>query len=128
MDRLLFQSGPPDQRSAIRRERMVSGVTNQIRLSLICCNDVVSALLQAEESGPVGFAELSSCLNDRVENRLKLRRCAIDDVQNIRRGGLVIQSFLELSRAFLHLLKETNIRDRDDRLISEGLQNSDLTF
>jgi hypothetical protein len=40
----------------------------------------------------------------------------------------VIQSFLELSRALLHLLEETHIRDRDYRLIGESLQNCNLTF
>src|SRR5687768_13889186 len=79
-------------------------------------------------------AQSDSVLDQCVEHGLKLERGSTDDLQDFSGGRLLVQclsdlavAFLKLGIPLLQLLEEPGILDRDDCLVSERLQQRDLT-
>ncbi len=63
---------------------------------------------------------------DRVEHRLHVRLRAADDLQDVGRGGLLLERFGEVAVARLELGEQAHVLDGDDRLVGERLQERDL--
>ena len=67
-------------------------------------------------------------LDDGVEHRLHVRRRAADDAEHLGRCGLMLQGFAQFCVALAEFLEQPHVLDRDDGLISEGLEKLDLLF
>ena len=79
-----------------------------------------------QDDGVVGFAEPASRFHDRVEDRLDRCRRAADDIEHLAGGSLVLERFLEIARARLHLVEKAHVLDRDHGLVGERLHQLDL--
>src|SRR5262249_19220811 len=91
-------------------------VSNQLeKLAIILAN---VAMLGPDE--PDGIC------NHRVQHRLEFsgRRC--DDPKNFAGCRLLVQGLCEVAITNLQFLKQPHILNRDDRLVGEGLQKSNL--
>ena len=64
--------------------------------------------------------------NERVEHRLQVERRAADDLQHVRRRGLVFEQFRQIVGALVQFVEQPDVLDGDDRLVGEGLQQIDL--
>src|SRR5215510_13071578 len=66
-------------------------------------------------------AEPSSVLGNDSKHRLNIRRRAGNDTENFARRSLLLQRFLQL-------VEQPNVLDGNDRLISKGFHQLNLTF
>ena len=65
------------------------------------------------------FAESGCIFRDRIQHGLNICRRASDDAQDLTRRRLLLQRFFEL-------LEQSDVLDRDHRLIGEGFEKRDL--
>src|SRR5262249_47641580 len=66
-----------------------------------------------------GFAQPGCRLDQRIENNLKIKSGAADDLQHIRSGGLLLQLFAQF-------IQQPCILNRDDGLIGKILPQRNL--
>ena len=78
------------------------------------------------DRGDVGFAQVHRRFGQRVEHRLQIERRAADDFEHVGGGGLLLQRFGQLVTALLLGFEQSHVLDRDDGLVGEGLDQSDL--
>src|SRR5262249_15010577 len=64
--------------------------------------------------------------DDGVQYRLQLVWGAGDDVEHVADRSLIVERFLDLTRACLHLVEQPHVFDGNHRLIGEGLDQLDL--
>src|SRR5690348_10017837 len=67
-------------------------------------------------------------LDDRVEDRLHVRRRAADDAEHLGRCCLMFQSLTQFCIALLQFFEQPHVLDRDDGLIGKGFEKRDLFF
>src|SRR5215204_6376443 len=70
--------------------------------------------------------QLAGALQNRVEDGLQSSRRCADDAQDFRRSHLLFERLLQLARTRLNFLEQSDVLDRDHRLIREGLDELDL--
>src|SRR5215471_20696253 len=75
----------------------------------------------SEDLGIRRLAEPSRALRHGIEYRLDFRRRARDHLQDVAGSRLLLQ-------CLLCLVEQPHVLDRDDRLISEGLEQLDFAF
>ena len=75
---------------------------------------------------PFGFAEAGGRFHKRVEHRLQIECRAADDLEHVRRRGLLLQRFGELVTALLLGFEQSHVLDRDGGLVGEGFHQRDL--
>ena len=80
----------------------------------------------ASDGRHVGLAQPRCRFDERIEHGLELEGRAADDLQNLRRRGLLLQQLLEVAGACLHFVEQAYVLDRDHRLIGEGRDEVDL--
>src|SRR5262249_36543813 len=71
-------------------------------------------------------ANLCRALDDRVEDRLHIRRRPADDAKHLSRRCLMLQCFAQFCIALLDLLEQAHIFNGDRCLVCEGFEQSDL--
>ena len=76
----------------------------------------------------LGLAKPGCVLDERIENRLKIKRRTADDFQNFAGRRLLVQRFGEIAVAFLQFLEQPHVLDGDDGLVGEGLKQRHLLF
>src|SRR5262245_61927894 len=91
------------------------------RSPVVCGHHVDQFAIEGPEHTEDGVAQPRSAFDDRIEDRLNVRRRTADDAQNVTRCRLSLESLL-------CLVKEAHILDGDDGLIGEGLHELDLPF
>ena len=64
--------------------------------------------------------------DDGVEDRLHVSRRAADDAEHLGRCRLMFQSLSQFCVALLQFLEQPYVLDRDDGLVREGFEKSDL--
>ena len=74
----------------------------------------------------VGITHASGRFNQRVQNRRQIERRSTDRLEDIRGGGLLLKGLCQVTRARLHFVKQTDVLDRNHRLVGEGLGQLDL--
>jgi hypothetical protein len=79
--------------------------------------------VEREDVGRVGIAQLERGRRDGVEHGLHVGGRAADHAQDVARCSLLLQRFRQVAIAGFKLL-EQDVFDRDDRLVSEGLQRA----
>src|SRR5207245_3888947 len=78
--------------------------------------------IEPVQSGECRLAQPSGAFYDSLEDWLQISWRAADDAQDLGGSGLLLQSFGEVTVAFLQFLEQAHVLDGDDRLIGEGLQ------
>src|SRR5215470_20000691 len=76
--------------------------------------------VETEYRAPDRCAEARRVGRDGLEHRLRVRRRARDDLEDLTGGR-------QVSIACLQFGEEPHVLDRDDRLVGEGLEQLDLT-
>src|SRR5215467_220227 len=76
----------------------------------------------------VGFAEFASCCRYGVQYRLQVIGGARDYGEHLTSCGLIFERLLQLAFTGLLSLKQPRVFYRDDGLISEGLEQFDLSI
>src|SRR5262249_46451256 len=66
--------------------------------------------------------------HDCIEHGLHIRRRAADDAQYFGCRGLMLQGLSQFCIALLDLLEQPHVLDRDDSLVGESFEESDLFF
>ena len=74
----------------------------------------------------IGAAKPGGRFDHCIHHRLHIGGRAADDVEHIAGRGLVFERFFEVARAGLQFTEQPRILHRDDRLVSEVLQQRDL--
>ncbi len=96
------------------------------RPDLGLCREVDQLAIKGRHDTAGGATESQRGVGDAIEHRLDVGRRARDDPQDLRRRGLLLQRFGQVSVARLQLLEKTDVLDRDDGLVGEGLHELDL--
>src|SRR5215510_13961808 len=60
-----------------------------------------------------------SALDDSIKHRLHVCRRAADDAEHLSGGGLMLQRLAQFGVAFLDLLKQPHVLNRNDGLVGE---------
>ena len=76
----------------------------------------------------VRVTDAARLLNDHLEHRAHHGRRGGDHLQDFGSGGLLLQCLGDLTVALFEFLEQPGILDRDHGLISETLQQVDLSF
>ena len=76
----------------------------------------------------LGVADPYGILQHGFKYGLKITGRAADNLEHLRRGGLLLQRLGKFSRALLLCLEQPHVFDGDGGLISERLQKSDVLF
>src|SRR5437016_13085984 len=99
---------PARRRAWLTRPNWIAGeVFEEFRSALLGGrNKVVLAVVQPEELRIVRMAEVSSGLDNGIEDGLQLGGRAADDVEHVARRGLVLERLRQLSRARLLTLEQ----------------------
>ena len=82
--------------------------------------------LVESEDHVINATNPSGALDDGIQDRLHVRGRAADDAEHLGRRRLVLQRLAQFCVALLDLFKQADVFDRDDRLIGEGFEQSDL--
>src|SRR5262245_26624328 len=90
--------------------------------------DVDQLTIKAIDNAKKGIAQADCTLKDRVEYWFDLRGRRADDLENLRSRGLPIERLSEVAVARLHLLKQTRVLHRDQRLFGEGVDECNLAL
>jgi hypothetical protein len=90
------------------------------------CHGVESLAVEPEHGPELRVADARRILQHCLEDRLQLARRTRDDLQHLRRCGLLLQRLAEVLRALAQLVEQAGILDGDDSLGGEGLQQRDL--
>ena len=61
-----------------------------------------------------------SAFDNRIENRLHVRRRAANDAEHLGRGRLMLKSFAQFRVAIFELVKQADVLNGDNCLIGEG--------
>jgi hypothetical protein len=85
------------------------------------CHRTEPAVLVELQTTVRDTAKAMCLFQDRVEYRGEIAGRAVDDLQDLRRGGLLLQSLARLGQ-------EPRVLHRDHRLRREVLQQRDLLF
>ena len=63
-------------------------------------------------------------LDDRVKNRLHVRRRAADDAEHLGRCGLMLQGLAQFRVALLQFFEQPHVLDGDHGLVGKGLEQA----
>jgi hypothetical protein len=91
-------------------------------------HDAKDPVVLLEDRHVLGTAQPSGVLGDGVQDRLDVGRRAGDDAQDLAGGRLSFQGLGEFPVAVLQRLEQSDVRERDDRLVGEGLEEGDLSL
>src|SRR6202171_5636033 len=78
------------------------------------------------DDNDVGLAQTRRRVGKSVEYLLQIECRPAYDLEHVGGGRLLLQRFAQILSARLHFLEQTDIADRDHRLIGEGLQQRNL--
>src|SRR5262249_19931582 len=126
VNRFSLNRGSADQRAASRSYRMLKEVFDIVSPDVVGPHQVVFAVLQLEEKGMFRLAQARRCLQDGINYWLQLVGRARNDVEHVTDRSLIVERFLDLARARLHLVEQPHVLDRDHRLVGEGGGQLDL--
>src|SRR5258708_14913151 len=87
----------------------------------------VDAVAQ-HHGGIISVAELARRVDDGLENRRDIRWRGRDHAEDVAAAGLVGQRLREVAGFSLYLFEQPNVRDRNDGLVGEGLDDLDLAL
>jgi hypothetical protein len=73
-----------------------------------------------------GIAQAPSISHYRIEDGLQIGLCVADDPQDLARCRLLLQRLGQVPVADLQFREQPHVLDGDDRLVGEGLEQSDL--
>src|SRR5262249_60292358 len=107
---------------------MISRPPDIFRWHIVCCCKVEPAALELPNEGIVRLAELRGGLGYGVKDRLQLRRGTIDDLDHIRRGGLLLQRPGNLTRLRLLGLEHARVPDSDPGWAVEALPRMEFAM
>src|SRR4051812_37503596 len=88
------------------------------------CNH--SVVLAESQDHVLDSTNSAGALDDRLKDRLHVRRRAADDAEHLGGCRLMFQRFAQFRVALAEFLKQPDIFDRHDGLVGEGLNQSDL--
>jgi len=86
-----------------------------------------TAIHSLKDNAEFGIAEPRRVLKHRLKNRLERARRTADQLEHLRRGGLVFQSLLQLPCSRLLGFEQPRVLDGDYGLVGEGLEQFDLS-
>ena len=89
-------------------------------------NDVSCAALEPDQVAKLGIANAGRVRQHGLEHGLQLARRAADDLEHLRRRGLLLQRFAEIVGALAQLVEQPGVLDGDDGLGGEVLHQLDL--
>ena len=75
-----------------------------------------------EDRGGRRAAERPRGIGQGLEDGVQIERRTADDLEDIRRRGLLLQRFLKILRPRLDLVEKPHVFDRDHRLVGESTQ------
>src|SRR5262249_34929170 len=82
--------------------------------------------LETEDRGIERFAQTGGALRHGVEHRLKVARRARDGPENLAGRCFPVERLEDIGVLILQLGEETRVLDRDQGLVSEGLEQLDV--
>src|SRR5437764_10338181 len=89
--------------------------------SMLGLKPEIITVLQCHK-GIVRFAKLARALDNRLKNRPDIGRRGCDHAEDVAATGLVSQRLREVAGFRLHLVEQSDVFDRDHRLVGEGLE------
>ena len=126
VNRPALQRDATHHRAAVRRNRVFPEKFDAFQPGILRCRQLIFVVMQTHDVDMLGFAEMLCSLGDGVEHRLNIRWRPRDDIEHAADRRLKLQRLLQIFGARLHLVEQSGILDRDDRLIGEGRHQFDL--
>src|SRR5262245_17081768 len=125
-DRAIHDATPAD---GIARDPL--GPTGDDRLaragqSSACGQQMKELTFETNQGSCPPTEKTQGAVGDRVEDRLDIGWRTRNDPEDLARGRLSVQRSGEIVIADLQLPEQSDVLDRDDRLIGEGLEKGDL--
>src|SRR4030095_5567453 len=87
---------------------------------VVCRDEVEQLTIETGEGAEDSIAQPRSAFDDGIEDRLDVGLRLADDTQDLARGRL-------LPQRLLRLVEQAHVLDGNDRLVGEGLEQSNLT-
>src|SRR5262249_14413483 len=84
--------------------------------------------VEAEDRAVGGSAQSERMHRDRVEDGLHVRLRPGDDAEHLARRGLLLERNGQIAVPGFQLLEQSDVLDRDHRLVGESLEEGDLTL
>src|SRR5262245_4362834 len=128
VNRFSLNRSSADQRAASRSYRMLKEVFDIVGPDVVGPHQVVFAVLQLEEKGMFRLAQASRCLQDGINYCLQLVGRARNDVEHVADRSLIVERFLDLAGARLHLVEQPHVLNRNHRLVGEGVDQLYFLF
>src|SRR5215468_5725403 len=82
--------------------------------------------VESEDVSIAAITELRRVLDERVQHWLKIECRAVDDLEDLRRGSLLIQRLGQVLVTRLQLGEQPDVLDGDDGLVGESFQQLDM--
>src|SRR5262249_26986463 len=79
-----------------------------------------------ENHAVLGTANAHGILQQRLKDTLEVKRRAANGLEHLGRGSLLPQRLAQLLGAFLYLIEQPHVLDRDHRLVCEGRSKVNL--
>src|SRR5262245_16088956 len=117
MNRLAIDHGSAGYRTAVDGRTLLANSCRKKRRVLR--SDSKRVVVRQKDSRVIGAANFCGVFSHNIQNRLKVRRRAGDDAQDLARRSLLLQRFLEF-------LEKPHVLNSDDRLVGEGFKELDL--
>ena len=89
-------------------------------------HEVQGVAIPAMDISKLGVANADGILQHSRKHRLKIAGRAADNLEHLRRGGLLLQRFGKLARALLLRLEQPHVLDGDHSLVGECGDQLDL--
>ena len=94
----------------------------------MCCHDVQGLTIPAVDISKRGVADPHCLLKHKCEYRFKLAFGAADDLEYLRRCGLLFERLSQVARSLLLGLKQAHVLNGDYRLIGKGHYQFDVAI
>src|SRR5262245_45500620 len=93
---------------------------------VVCSSRAAAFSIVAENHAVFSTANADGILQQRLKDPLEVKRRPADGLEHLGRGSLLPQRLAQLLGAFLYLIEQPHVLDRDHRLVGKGLDQLDL--
>ena len=121
-----LKRGPSCARASPRSEWGLSPELSNLSGHTIVGHGTKDLAIEPVDVSPRGGCKPHRIFEERIENRLKVKSRAADELEDFAGRGLLLEGNPQLTIASLQLGEEPHVLDRYDCLVGEGLQKSDL--
>src|SRR5262245_793349 len=128
MNRPTLDLNPAYERCSPARNWILFNVLSPLFRSSKVRRPPMDLAVKPQDEAGIGAAKSSSVFDERLKHRLKIEGGSADHLKDLACRSLLFQGFSEIAVTFLQFLEQPHVLNRDDGLIGESFEESDLFF